>query len=175
VLAPRDIRERTREAYRAVAGVLGIPVWPDVPVAWNRRLRRAGRAVIHGSGRTFLAATIELSPAYFEVYPQDLAGILVHEAVHVGLAVMGRDFGHTPEFRRVCRTAGGLQHGRALPGRVFHYRCPVCGDTLERRRRLTSDRWCARCAAAATRDPTVDPYAADRCLVLVGTAFSGTE
>lgn len=175
MLAPKDLADRSRDAFHAVGRVLGIDPWPAVPVVWNRRLRRGGRAVIEGAGSAFRRARIELSPAYFEVYPQDLYGILVHEAVHVGLAIVGRDFGHTPEFRRVCGAAGGLQHGRALPGRVFRYRCPVCAATVERRRRLTTDRWCAACTAAALEDPTVDPYGAERCLVLIGTGFSGTE
>ena len=155
--------------------VLRLERWPDLPVVWNRRLRRAGRAVIEGEGRTFSSAAIELSPAYFEVYPHDLYGILVHEVVHVGLAIQGRPFGHGPEFRRACRDAGGLQHGRALPGRVFQYRCPVCGSILERRRRLARDRWCASCVERAAGVRGIDPYAADRCLVLIGTAFSGPE
>ena len=42
-----------------------------------------------GAGRPGTRARIELSPTYFEVYPEDLLGILVHESVHVGLALQG--------------------------------------------------------------------------------------
>lgn len=131
--------------------------------------------MIEGSGATFLRATIELSPAYFEVYPEDLYGILVHEAAHVGLAIQGRPFGHTRAFRHAVDRAGGLQHGKALPGRVFRYRCPVCTLTFERRRRITGDRWCAACVERAERNPDTDPYATARCLRLIGTGFSGLD
>ena len=145
-----------------------------VPVRWNRRLRRAGRAVIEVPSGRFRTAVIELSPAYFEVYPEDLYGILVHEAVHVALAYVGRPFGHGPEFKQVTQAAGGLLHGRWLPGRVLRYRCPICQDHLERRRRVTGDRWCARCAEAA-REAGEDPFAPGRALVLVGTGWQGPE
>src|SRR5699024_7106573 len=103
VLSPVALEAEKRRAFAAVAAALdGVP-WPDVPVRWNRRLRRAGRAVVEGRRGRVLAASIELSPPYFEVYPEDLGGILVHEAVHVGLAVLGRPFGHGPLFRAAVR------------------------------------------------------------------------
>lgn len=173
--SPLNLERVCRRAFDAACTAIGLDDGPDVPVRWNRRLRRAGRAVIEGSGRSFRRAAIEISPAYFEVYPEDLYGILVHEALHVGLAVQGRPFGHGHEFKAACGTAGGLLHGRALPGRVYRYRCPVCGSILERRRRLARDRWCADCAEAANARPGVDAYASDRALVLVGTAFEGRE
>jgi predicted SprT family Zn-dependent metalloprotease len=164
--------ERDR-ALSAVGSVLSIAGWPRVPVRWNRRLRRAGRAVIERRGAA-TSATIELSPAYFEVYPDDLAGILVHEAVHVGLALLQRNFGHGPVFRRTCLSAGGRLHSRPMPGRVWQYRCPVCEATLERRRRPSGDRWCAPCASAADR--TGAPmFTAERALILVGMRFSAGD
>ncbi len=161
-------------AFAAVGRVLCMPEWPVVPVGWHRRLRRAGRAVIERRSGRLLQATIELSPSYFEVYPDDLPGILVHEAVHVGLAFLGLPFGHGPAFRRACLAAGGRLHSRDMPGRVYRYRCPVCAETLERRRRPSGDRWCARCAAAASRGG-IPPFARSRALVLVGVAFRGRE
>ncbi len=175
MLAPRDLDLAYRQALDAVGRALRIPAWPEVPVRWNRRLRRAGRAIIEGHGNAFRRASIEISPAYFEVYPEDLYGILVHEAVHVGLALRGLPFGHGPDFRNACGTAGGQLHGRALPGRVYRYRCPVCESILERYRRLARDRWCAVCAEAAGGREGVDPYSPVRALVLVGTAFKGPE
>jgi predicted SprT family Zn-dependent metalloprotease len=164
--------ERDR-ALAAVGGVLPILGWPRVPVQWNRRLRRAGRAVIERRG-SVVAATIELSPAYFEVYPDDLVGILVHEAVHVGLALLRRDFGHGPAFRQACLTAGGRLHSRPMPGRVWRYRCPVCEATLERRRRPSGDRWCAPCASTADR-AGAPMFTAERALILVGMRFSAGD
>gem|GEM_PF-2480775 len=164
--------ERDR-ALATVGGVLPLLAWPRVPVRWNRRLRRAGRAVIERHG-SVVAATIELSPAYFEVYPDDLGGILVHEAVHVGLALLRRDFGHGPAFRRACLSAGGRLHSRPMPGRVWQYRCPVCEATLERRRRPSGDRWCAPCAGAADR-AGAPMFTADRALILVGMRFSAGD
>jgi len=158
----------------AVGRALFLTEWPAVPVRWNKRLRRAGRAVIDSRHGRFLKARIELSPTYFEVYPEDLRGILVHEAVHVGLAVQGRPFGHGPEFRRACAAAGGLQHSRWLPGRVFQYRCPVCGLLLERRRRASDSRWCADCVARAEA-AGLEAYTAARALKLVSTAYCGPE
>lgn len=175
MLSPLDLDRTYGRALDAVGRVLGVGTWPDVPVRWNRRLRRAGRAVIEGQGRGFCRATIEISPAYFEVYPEDLYGILVHEAVHVGLALCGLPFGHGREFRDACVAAGGQLHGRGLPGRVYRYRCPVCGSVLLRHRRLARDRWCAECAETARGRRGLDPYAAERALVLVGTAFKGPE
>jgi predicted SprT family Zn-dependent metalloprotease len=171
VLSPHDLERDRLRALDAVGRALHLDAWPEIPVIWNRRLRRAGRALIEGSGAGFKQASIEISPAYFEVYPEDLFGILVHEAVHVGLAIQGRPFGHGEAFKAACSAAGGHLHGRALPGRVYLYRCPVCGAVLERRRRLTTDRWCADCAASAA----TDAYAPERALVLVGTAFGGPE
>lgn len=173
--APRDVNRRIADALEAVGRALEVPTWPAVEVRWNRRLRRAGRALIEGRGSRFLRATIELSPVYFEVYPADLYGILVHEAAHVGLAIRGLPFGHTPTFRRVVERAGGLQHGKALPGRVFRYRCPVCELTFERRRRTTGDRWCAACVDRTDGQLGIDPYTPDRCLRLIGTGFSGLD
>ena len=175
MVSPAILHRAKATAFEQVGRVIGLDAWPPVPLVWNRRLRRAGRAIVEGSGRSFRRATIELSPAYFEVYPEDLQGILVHEVVHVGLAVQGRPFGHGPLFREACLEAGGQLHGRALPGRVFRYRCPVCGAVLTRRRRSARDRWCAPCAEDAERRVGVDPFAPDRCLVLVGTAYAGPE
>jgi len=171
--------EQARDrALAAVGSALALESWPNVPVRWNRRLRRAGRAVIDGHAKLgsqhgrVRAAHIELSPAYFEVYPHDLHGILVHEGVHVGLALVGLPFGHGPDFRRVCAAAGGLQHGRPLPGRVLRYRCPVCATVLERRRPAASGRWCAPCVDLAVQ-ARLDPFRPERALVLVGVHFQG--
>lgn len=174
MLAPLALAQEIDRAFEAVGRALHLPTWPDVPVRWNRRLRRAGRAVIDMRGPRYLSAVIELSPTYFEVYPEDLPGILVHEAIHVGLAIQGRPFGHGPEFHRACRAAGGLLHSRWLPGRVFRYACPVCETVLERRRRTADSRWCAACVARAEAEG-LDAYAAARALKLVGTAFRGPE
>lgn len=174
MLAPQALAQETDRALASVGRVLFLPQWPDVPVRWNRRLRRAGRAVIDMRGPRFLSAVIELSPTYFEVYPQDLAGILIHEAVHVGLAIQGRPFGHGPEFHRACGEAGGLLHSRWLPGRVFRYACPICETVLERRRRTSDSRWCADCVGRAEADGT-DAYTASRALKLIGTVFKGPE
>jgi hypothetical protein len=174
VLSPEALEAERERAFAAVTHALGGVPWPHVPVRWNRRLRRAGRAVVEGRRGRVVAAAIELSPPYFEVYPDDLPGILVHEAVHVGLAVLGRPFGHGPLFRAACRRADGLLHSRHMPGRVFRYRCPVCTDVLERRRRPSGDRWCARCAADADRSGLAS-FTRERALVLVGVHFRGPE
>jgi hypothetical protein len=176
VLSPAALDVERAHAFQAVGVALSIDAWPSIPVRWNRRLRRAGRAVIERrGGRTgAFRATIELSPAYFEVYPDDLAGILIHESVHVGLALLGRPFGHGPAFRRACLAAGGRLHSRPMPGRVWRYRCPVCSRTLERRRRPSGDRWCAPCVTVADREgqPT---FTKERALVLVGIRFSAGD
>lgn len=173
MISPHALDAERALAFTAVGNALPLYDWPGVPVRWNRRLRRAGRAVIEHRGEA-VRATIELSPAYFEVYPEDLQGILIHEAVHVGLAFLRRPFGHGPVFRRVCLEAGGRLHSRPMPGRVWRYRCPICSETLERRRRPSGDRWCARCAAeaGATGEP---PFVESRALVLVGIRFLGRE
>lgn len=173
VISSTALESERDRALAAVGRVLAIDGWPRIPVRWNRRLRRAGRAVIERRGSTMTAA-IELSPAYFEVYPDDLPGILVHEAVHVGLAYLRRDFGHGPAFRRTCLSAGGRLHSRPMPGRVWQYRCPVCEATLERRRRPSGDRWCAPCAAAADR-AGAPMFTAERALILVGMRFSAGD
>lgn len=174
VLSPQALEQETQRALAAVGRALFIADWPEVPVLWNRRLRRAGRAVIDTWGKHFQRARIELSPTYFEVYPDDLYGILVHEVVHVGLAYTRRPFGHGPAFRAACLDAGGLLHSRWLPGRVYRYRCPVCDAELERRRRVSDSRWCWECAEAASA-AGLDPYAPERSLVLVGTTYRGPE
>jgi predicted SprT family Zn-dependent metalloprotease len=173
-LSPAALESEARAALAVVGRALELPCWPKVPVRWNRRLRRAGRAVIDHRGARFRSAQIELSPTYFQVYPEDLHGILVHEAVHVGLAIQGRPFGHGPDFRRTCEMAGGLLHSRWLPGRVFRYRCPVCRLTHERRRRIADSRWCAACVVRAERTGE-EPYDRTRALRLVETAFCGPE
>jgi predicted SprT family Zn-dependent metalloprotease len=172
MISPPALAQEGARAMEAVRQVIPAVAWPEVPIGWNRRMRRAGRAVLRSCGRRLVDARIELSPAYFEVYPQDLHGILVHEAVHVALAALGLRYGHGPLFRRFCSGAGGLLHARPMPGRVFRYRCPVCDDVVERRRRIASDRWCARCAEAAQRCGN-DPFEPGRALILVATAFSG--
>ena len=174
MFSPQALAVERDRALAAVGLVLGIETWPSVPLSWNRRLRRAGRAVVEASGKGPLRVGIEMSPVYFEVYPLDLPGILVHEAVHVGLAVLRRPFGHGPHFRRACEKAGGLLHSRNLPGRVFRYRCPVCALTLERRRRPSGDRWCAACAQEASREGAA-PFTRSRALVLVGLVYKGPD
>jgi predicted SprT family Zn-dependent metalloprotease len=174
VLSHVALEAEREKAFEAVARALGAVPWPHVPVRWNRRLRRAGRAVVTGRRGRIVAATIELSPPYFEVYPDDLPGILVHEAVHVALAALGRPFGHGPLFRAACRRAEGLMHSRHMPGRVFRYRCPVCESVLDRRRRPSGDRWCARCVVDA-EDACLPSYTPERALVLVGVHFQGPE
>ena len=173
VISPLALASERDLAFTTVGRTLGLMAWPTVPVRWNRRLRRAGRAVItRRSG--VITAVIELSPAYFEVYPLDLSGILVHEAVHVGLALLGRPFGHGPHFRHACTRSGGRLHSRAMPGRVWCYRCPVCAFVVERRRRPSGDRWCATCAAVADRTGA-EPFVPDRALVLIGIRFCRAE
>lgn len=174
MVSPHALSAHLEDALRAVGRVLFIPKWPPVPLRWNRRLRRAGRAVIDMGAGSLRAAHIELSPAYFEVYPEDLPGILIHEAVHIGLALRGRPFGHGAEFRRACEAAGGLAHSRWLPGRVFRYRCPTCGTVLERRRPAARSRWCAGCAAEAQARGE-EAFSSARALVLIETAFAGPE
>ncbi len=174
LISPRALLRERDAALAAVGRELGIAQWPDIPVLWNRRLRRAGRAAVDSTGSRFDAAEIEISTPYFEVYPNDLRGILVHEAVHVGLAYLGRPFGHTQEFREVCVAAGGLLHSRWLPGRIYLYRCPVCSEIHERRRRASDSRWCADCADKHAANG-LNAYAPERALVLVQTAFLGPE
>jgi predicted SprT family Zn-dependent metalloprotease len=174
VLSPAALLSERDKALAAAGAALGVGEWPAVPLRWNRRLRRAGRAVVEARSGRVVRTEIELSPAYFEVYPDDLPGILVHEAVHLGLALTGRPFGHGPAFRRACLRAGGLLHSRALPGRVFRYRCPVCQAVLERRRRPAGDRWCARCASSACREGAA-AFTAARALVLVAVGFRAAE
>lgn len=174
MLPPKALENERLTALQAAGQALFLPAWPEIPVRWNRRLRRAGRAVIDSRRGRFHKAVIELSPVYFEVYPDDLHGILVHEAVHVGLALQSRPFGHGPEFRRACTLAGGLLHSRWLPGRVFRYRCPVCSVILERRRRIADGRWCADCVEAA-EGGGLEPWTPERAMCLVETAFCGPE
>ncbi|MDJ0975835.1 MAG: SprT-like domain-containing protein [Planctomycetota bacterium] len=174
MLSPAILDRESRRAFDAVKAVLGLPRWPRIPIRWNRRLRRAGRAIIEMPAGGFQSAVIELSPAYFAVYPGDLYGILVHEAVHVGLAILDEPFGHDEGFRRACLAAGGLLHSRWLPGRVYVYRCPLCEGEVERRRPASESRWCADCADEAEA-AGADAYAADRALVLVRTEFRGPE
>ena len=174
MIAPAALDTEFRTALEAVGRALFIPTWPEIPVQWNKRLRRAGRAVIDTRVGRFVAARIELSPTYFEVYPSDLGGILVHEAVHIGLAIQGRPFGHGPEFRRACLRAGGRLHSRWLPGRVFRYQCPVCEVILERRRRASDSRWCAECVGRAEA-AGLEAYSAERAMRLVETAYCGPE
>lgn len=173
IALPALLLDRDR-AFDAVERALGAIAWPSVPVLWNRRLRRAGRAVIERRRGVVVRATIELSPSYFEVYPGDLHGILVHEGVHVALALLGLPFGHSPAFRAACERAGGRQHSRDMPGRVYRYRCPVCASLLDRRRRPGGDRWCARCASQALREGAA-AFASERALVLVGVVYQGPE
>lgn len=170
--SPTALAQASASAFDAVGRVLPVGPWPEVPVGWNRRMRRAGRALIDRTRGRVRRASIELSTIYFEVYPEDLHGILVHEATHVALALVGLPFGHGPEFRRACLAAGGRLHGRRLPGRVLRYRCPVCADVLERQRPTASSRWCARCVDEA-RARRVDPFLPERALVLVGVGFRG--
>lgn len=125
-------------------------------------------------GNRFEAAAIELSPTYFEVYPDDLPGILVHEASHVALAMLARPSGHGPVFRELCRQSGGLLHSRWLPGRVFTYRCPTCSRLLRRRRRLADARWCPPCVRLAIAYGE-DPYARGRAFQLLGVGWAGPE
>jgi hypothetical protein len=50
----------------------------------------------------------------------------------------------------------------------------VCAGSLERRRPISEDRWCASCVEEAT-GAGVAPLAPGRALVLVATGFCGPE
>ncbi len=172
--SPAVLERESRRAFDAVKDALALRRWPEIAIRWNRRLRRAGRATIEMPAERFQSAVIELSPAYFAVYPEDLYGILVHEAVHVGLAIQDRPFGHGADFQTACRAAGGLPYSRWLPGRIYVYRCPVCSTEVERRRPIAESRWCATCVDAA-EERAQPAFVSDRSLVLVRTEFRGPE
>lgn len=143
-----ELRKRTDELFS---------LWrvPDraVDVAWNGRLRTcAGRAFVeHGR--------IELNPNVLGPVPEEVDGVLVHEAAHVAV---WRLFGaagqaHGRHWRALMRLAGQapeVTHELAIPKRRrarrrFSYLriCDACGD----RRIMESVRY-GRCHGCSRRD-----------------------
>ncbi|MCA8948306.1 MAG: SprT-like domain-containing protein [Planctomycetes bacterium] len=125
----------------------------SIEVAWNRRLRTcAGRAFVqHGR--------VELNPNLLEPAPEEIDGVLVHEAAHVAA---WRLFGaaaeaHGRHWRALMRLAGlppEVTHDLAIParrprrGRFAYLRvCDSCGD----RRVMAALRY-GRCHGCSRRD-----------------------
>jgi predicted SprT family Zn-dependent metalloprotease len=117
---------------------------PEPEFGLSRRLRLSGY-VQFGRRRPRMV----LSVPYHDRFGWDgeLEGTLKHEMVHLLLHARNRPFGHTREFRRLCRQIGGRDYSQALP-RPFRYvyECPRCRRTFRYRRRVKL------ACAACTRD-----------------------
>lgn len=124
---------------------------PPVSVRLSSRLTRS-------AGTYRPPGTITISGRFLQQHGFDeTEPILRHEVAHhiVHWTVRGKARPHGPEFRAIAAALGAPLHAPAFaaPRLVYGYRCPACGWTWHRGRRIRrSHRYsCARCA------PRYDP------------------
>ena len=121
------------------------PPLPPPLVQLSARLTRS-------AGRYRPPATITISRHFLEQHGVEacipiLRHELAHHAVHHTAGRRVRP--HGPEFRVAAARLAAPRHAPAFaaPRTVHGYRCPACGWTLLRGRRLVRRRYsCARCA-----------------------------
>jgi predicted SprT family Zn-dependent metalloprotease len=122
------------------------PALPPVTVRLSGRLSRS-------AGIYRPPGDITLSRHFLEQHgPEQAEAVLRHELAHhiVRWTVPGRVRPHGREFQEVAAALGAPRYAPAYmtPHTIYAYRCPACGWTWERRRRLPRGRRyaCARCA-----------------------------
>jgi predicted SprT family Zn-dependent metalloprotease len=120
-----------REKFRSVL--------PDVTITVNRRLRALTGRVLYD------LRLIELS-LYHLTQPYGRAqafSTLEHEMLHLYLDTLGQPPGHTPTFKHLAKQLSiPLWHCFSYPRNrpsttTYVYRCPCCGWTVRRSRRLS--------------------------------------
>lgn len=143
----------TRQAAEATRSLGLDALARELEVVWNPRLRTtAGRA---WPGH----ALIELNPAIARFGENEVVRTLLHELAHlVAHARAGRRriAPHGPEWQLACAQLGipgePARHRLPLPRtrqqRRFSYRCPACGTTVRRARRLRYAAACLACCKA---------------------------
>jgi predicted SprT family Zn-dependent metalloprotease len=141
------VRDSFRELNREFFG----GAIPEPELVLSRRLRLSGYVQVRAERWRLV-----LSIPYHDRYGWDgeLEGTLKHEMVHLYLKLRRRPFGHTREFRRLCRQIGGRDYSRPMP-RPFRYvyECPQCRRTYRYRVRVRLA--CAACTRGPRRQPTV--------------------
>ncbi|MCB1207241.1 MAG: SprT-like domain-containing protein [Verrucomicrobiae bacterium] len=126
----------------------------EVSVSWNPRMRTA-------AGRAFSREwKIELNPRLQDLpessRDSELRATFLHELAHlVAFARVGRKriAPHGPEWRQACHDLGIPDEDRChaldfQPRRLdrkFAYTCPVCGETIQRVRRIRRKVACYPC------------------------------
>jgi predicted SprT family Zn-dependent metalloprotease len=136
----RSLFQRFNRRY--FGGIIPVPEFE-----LSRRLRLSGYVhVCDGFWR------MVLSIPYHDRYGwgRELAGTIKHEMVHLFLKLKHRPYGHTREFRRLCRAVGGSDYSKALPTRFrYLYQCPQCRQLF--RYRVQVRLACAACSRPPRR------------------------
>ena len=134
--------ERVRALFQAINRRFFDRAIPEPEFALSRRLQLSG--YVQMDSRRW---RMVLSVPYHQRYGWDgeLEGTLKHEMVHLYLKLRRQPFGHTREFRRLCRSIGGRDYSRPMPRPYrYLYECPQCRRTFRYRRRVRLA--CAACS-----------------------------
>jgi len=120
-----------------------------IELSFNNRLQTT-------AGRIFKVAEdvvdIELNPKYYERFGLERTlETFRHELAHAITYVTGGKFGHSQDFKRVCRKLGGSMNKKMASGDApecgsseylknpdkWMYKCTGCGATFKRKRQLS--------------------------------------
>ncbi len=136
-----------------------VPPSRDVAIRWNGRLTAsAGRCLLPEHGRRL----IELSPHYHQKHPDEVAGTLLHEMIHLFIPGHGAEFKNWVAFLQE-RGEQVQTHARERATKpIYRYflRCSNCGKegrkyqrwskTLEAVFRAPKKYRCRHCDAVGT-------------------------
>lgn len=108
-------------------------ILPPIDLLFSLRLKTTGGQYFKKPKRL-----IQISARYFEAENawQEIRSTLGHEMVHYWLDFLGKDCGHTPEFRRKMHECGFDRYSRLKPvGTKYVYQCPSCKIQYYRRKK----------------------------------------
>jgi len=122
---------------------------------WNSRLRSSAGRFIPGSRKWTAKNPPTIEIASYLLTESECAKFildtLAHEMIHHWLWVLGRPYGHTPEFYEKMNQMGVSRYNpvpRVRPPKYI-YRCPACGQEFPARRALGALA-CAKCCKRHT-------------------------
>lgn len=122
----------------------------NIVVAWNSRMRSTAGRAFWPEGR------IELNPKLVDFSAEEVRNTMLHELAHLlAYSRAGRKkiMAHGAEWAQACCDLGipneRATHHLPLPSRQmvrkWRYTCPVCGDVIDRVRKMKRAAGCYPC------------------------------
>mgnify|MGYP001565548837 CR=1 FL=1 len=115
---------------------------PAPELAWNSRLRSSAGRFLPGVRRGPWSRPARIEVAGYLREESNAVELIVdtmgHEMIHYWLWLMGRPYGHTPEFLAKMKEMGVSRYNSVPRVRPYKYlyRCPECLKSFPARRRL---------------------------------------